>query len=166
MAGYMPQSDRTDWNTPANVIECVRACFGAIELDPCSNKRAKTGALINLGPDWKTDGLAARWYARSVYVNPPFDLLREFAAKAAGEYAAGEAGEIVMLMPSRTDTRAWHDHVATAAAVCFWKGRIRFEGADGPCPFPTAFVYWGRNVARFSRAFKSAGMILRVNGKE
>lgn len=160
--GYMPPADRTDWNTPADVIACVRGAFGgAIDLDPCSNATSLVDARRAYTEE--DNGLVLSWSGRT-YVNPPFDRLRNFARKAMNEYRRGGC-EVIMLMPSRTDTTAWHDHVATASAVCFWKGRITFLGAPAPCPFAVAFVYWGKRVDQFSRSFNPRGMVLRINGR-
>jgi hypothetical protein len=78
------------------------------------------------------------------------------------EYRNGRASEIVFLMPSRTDTKAWHEYVATATAVCFWRGRMKFVGAKDPCPFPIAFPYWGRRLDEFRRVFSKRGMVVEL----
>jgi len=49
---------------------------------------------------------------------------------------------VVMLLPSRTDTRWWHDWVMKAKEIRFVKGRLKFSNA-GSAPFPSAVVVFG-----------------------
>jgi site-specific DNA-methyltransferase (adenine-specific) len=157
----MLRSARVDWRTPPEVVAVVRQAFGGrIDLDPCAPPDpAHTIAKGNLaGPAGSpADGLAAEWHG-SVYVNPPFGDLAAWAAKCAAEARGG--AEVILLLPARTDTAYWHDHVATASLVCFWRGRLRFVGAPASCPFPVAFAYWGPRPALFHAAFSKFGMVI------
>lgn len=157
------QSQRDDWCTPHVVANLLREHFfgGKFDLDPCSNAGSILPARAEYRLDRGQNGLHLPWVG-DVFVNPPFSLLREFAAKAAAEHKAGRTNEIILLMASRTDTRAWHESVATASAVCFWRGRMTFLGGKWVCPFPIAFVYWGKRADWFERTFFRHGMVLRV----
>jgi hypothetical protein len=44
-----------------------------------------------------------------------------------------------MLIPSRTDTKYWHDFVMKGE-VRFIKGRLKFGDAKANAPFPSAVV--------------------------
>lgn len=159
--GYMAEAQRADWCTPDVVLDPVRSFFGGkIGLDPCGSKKSHVNARRTYLIERDEDGLSLPWQA-CTYVNPPFDSLREWTAKAAAE---AKRSEIVFLMPSRTDTKAWHDHVATAEAVCFWRGRISFLGAEGPCPFPIALVFWGARdrIPQFRAHFRGLGMVVTL----
>jgi site-specific DNA-methyltransferase (adenine-specific) len=68
--------------------------------------------------------------------------------------------EVVVLLPARTDTRYWHEQVAQADAICFWRGRMTFVGAPAAAPFPTALVYFGPRPWDFQRVFTSKGMVV------
>lgn len=152
---------RDDWRTPEEVTRLLLDLFGGpADLDPCGNAESIVPARRQYLLERGEDGLTLPWRG-TVYVNPPFSQLRGFAAKAAEERRSGLA-EIVLLMPSRTDTRAWHESISTADAVCFWRGRITFIGAPDPAPFPVAFAYWGSNVDGFARAFGAKGMVVRL----
>jgi hypothetical protein len=146
---------RDDWRTPQCVIDRVLE-VGPIVLDPCSAPDSLVPAAERIMlPD---DGLEAPWPAVGlVYVNPPFSRLRPWLERVARWGRIG--GETIALVPARTDTRAWQDHATGAAAVCFWRGRIRFVGASAGAPFPTAFLYFGPRVGRFVAAFESAGAV-------
>ncbi len=160
--GYMPRAAKSDWRTPGEVVELLHVLWdGPPDLDPCAAPGpAHAIAKVNLAghEGSPADGLARVWEGR-VYVNPPFGELDRWAAKAAFE-ARDRGAEVVLLLPARTDTRYWHDHVATAQAICFWKGRLRFVGATAPCPFPTAIAYWGPRPWDFHRVFSAKGMVV------
>lgn len=66
---------------------------------------------------------------------------------------------VVALIPARTDTRYWHEHIAAKADVYFLKGRLRFQNASQCAPFPSAVVIWGADeatIARLDAAFPDA----------
>lgn len=159
--GYMMRSARGDWRTPPEVVEVVREALGGrIVLDPCAPPDpADIIAKVNLaGPAGShADGLVGDWRG-PVYVNPPFGDLAAWASKCAAEARRG--AEVILLLPARTDTAYWHNHVSSASLVCFWRGRLRFVGAPASCPFPTAFAYWGSRPALFHAAFAPHGMIV------
>jgi phage N-6-adenine-methyltransferase len=81
-----------------------------------------------------------------VWLNPPYSKCREFIAKAAEE--AGKGCTVVCLVPSRTDTRWWHDYVwdrethqpRPGVEVRFVKGRLKFGGSVAGAPFPSVLV--------------------------
>jgi DNA N-6-adenine-methyltransferase (Dam) len=153
--GYMLRSARGDWRTPPEIVALVRDVFGGtIDLDPCSP--AVPEQMI-AATNYSGGGLDPGWTGR-VYVNPPFGALADWTAKAARE--ARQGAEIVFLLPARTDTAYWHEHVATAQAVCFLRGRLRFVGAPAACPFPTALAYWGPRPWEFHRVFSPRGMVV------
>lgn len=51
-----------------------------------------------------------------------------------------------MLLPARTDTKWFHDHCYGKAEIRFIKGRLKFEGATQPAPFPSMVVIWGKRL--------------------
>ena len=160
-AAYIPSAKREDWQTPDEVIALVKEFFGTgIGTDPCASPDpADHFAVFNFNPAVGTDGLEEAWDGNT-FVNPPFGELREWAEKCADEGGSGSC-EVVLLCPARTDTRAWHDHIASAAAVCLWRGRMTFKGAPAPAPFPVALSYWGPNHKRFREVFAPHGMVFR-----
>ena len=50
------------------------------------------------------------------------------------------------LIPARTDTAYWHEHVATQADVFFLRGRLKFGQGSQSAPFPSALAVWGGSV--------------------
>lgn len=83
------------------------------------------------------DGLSHDWVG-NVWMNPPYGreigLWMEKANKAAKSGAT-----VVCLVPARTDTAWWHEHVIKHE-VRFIKGRLKFGGAKNSAPFPSAVV--------------------------
>lgn len=154
--GYMPRSKSNGWRTPVEVLELLHVMWeGGAELDPCaSSDAAHHFAKRNLTVD--DDGLEEEWRG-TTFVNPPFSDLADWAAKCASSPHA----EVVLLLPARTDTRYWHEHVRKADAICFWRGRLTFVGAPSVAPFPVAFAYFGHRPWLFHAAFSPRGMVVR-----
>ena len=74
-----------------------------------------------------------------MFVNPPYGRhLGKWMMKAYMESQLGKL--VVCLVPSRTDTKWWHEYVVKASDVRFIKGRLTFEGQKNPAPFPSVIV--------------------------
>jgi len=150
------------WTTPKIVLRAVEE-VGPIGLDPCSNEfshvQSKSRFWENgLEVDWKQfcDG-------QLVYVNPPYNKVKEFAKKCILESVAG--CEIIALLASRTDTQWSKGCLMTGDALCFWEGRIKFEnpppGSQGDAPsIPSVVYYWGNRRWEFCQAFKKHGFCI------
>lgn len=109
--------------TPPYVLEPVRATLGGIALDPCTEPDNPCGADQYYTAE--LDGAEQSWDAETIYVNPPYSKARERWVKKC--IAAAEAGsQVVLLMPSHTDTRLFHLAIQTASHVVFIKGRVKF----------------------------------------
>jgi hypothetical protein len=160
VAAALLKSDRQDWNTPAEVLDLVRQ-VGPIGLDPCWNAAGLVRAARNLDGAIGCSGLLAPWGGHGlVFINPPYGReLVPWAKKIAAEGAAGV--EAIALVPARTDTAWWHDHIATADAICFWRGRLTFLGAEAGAPFPSALAYFGERAKRFATVFGPRGWVVR-----
>lgn len=117
-------SQRLDWQTPKAVYQILDAEF-QFDFDPCPNN-----------PTF--DGLSIEW-GGSNYVNPPYG--REIGAWLAKGYAEAQQGKtVVFLIPSRTDTKWWHNYCMKADEIRFIKGRLKFDEHENSAPFPSAIV--------------------------
>lgn len=130
-------SERHDWRTPPEVWNVIYDALLTDEVfDPCP-------------PDPQFDGLSIRW-GEPWYANPPYGRTEGpkwyAAAREAGRYKEG-----ILLCPARTDTKWWHETWRLCCAVAFWKGRIKFVGAENGAPFPTCLFYFGPDPERFAR---------------
>ena len=137
--------------------------MGTIALDPATAKDNPTGAT----EFYWGNGLDAGWAIDDpdglVFVNPPYgrNITSKWTAKMAYEGRLGV--EIIGLLPARPSTIWWHDHVLQADALAFFKGRIRFAGADSGAPFPSVLVYWGRRKARFHEIFNPRSWVVMLD---
>lgn len=117
-------SQRLDWKTPKAVYQVLDAEF-RFDHDPCPTNPT-------------VDGLTSEW-GQSNYDNPPYGReLPKWVAKGYEEWQKGKT--VVFLIPSRTDTRWWHDYCMKAAEIRFIKGRLKFDDQENSAPFPSAIV--------------------------
>ena len=132
--------------TPAELLAVLHAVFGQFDLDPCAPagpSRVQPVRRYTVADD----GLARPWVGK-VYCNPPYGrALPLWTAKARAEFSAGRASLVIMLLPARTDTRWWHDHIK-GADVFMLKGRLAFGDGTMPAPFPSALVGLGLTRAQ------------------
>ena len=131
----MFSSKSNEWETPQDVFNLLNAEFH-FTLDPCSTHlNAKCEKHFTIAED----GLKQDWRGETVFCNPPYGrelpLWIEKAAKSAG---AGTT--VVMLIPARTDTRAFHDYIYNKAEIRFIRGRLKFGGSKNAAPFPSMIV--------------------------
>ena len=73
-------------------------------------------------------------------MNPPYGReIGKWIEKAYKESIKGAV--VVCLIPSRTDTRYWHDYIFPYASdIKFIKGRVKFGSGNSPAPFPSAII--------------------------
>lgn len=116
-------SEYQNWKTPKAFFQALDAEF-SFDFDPCP-------------PNPKFDGLVVKWGMVN-FVNPPYNKIAKWIAKGWQEYQLGKT--VVFLIPSRTDTRWWHDFVMKSKEIRFIKGRLVFDGAKFSAPFPSCVV--------------------------
>lgn len=116
-------SKNDNWKTPKMFYKALDAEFN-FDCDPC--------------PEYpKTDGLLIEWGQRS-FCNPPYSQINKWVEKAYQEYQKGKT--VVLLIPSRTDTKWWHEYCMKAQEIRFIKGRIKFDDGKTDAPFPSCIV--------------------------
>lgn len=122
----MFSSKTDDWGTPTDFYKTLDDEFH-FTFDPCP-----------LNPTF--DGLKVDWNG-NIFINPPYSNVKGFLKKAHEELKKGNAKVCVFLVPSRTDTKWFHDHVYHQAELRFVKGRIRFVEngvqSKSAAPFPS-----------------------------
>lgn len=135
--------------TPAYVLDPVRAALGGvIELDPCTASDNPVKAERYYCPP--TDGAAELWDAATIFVNPPYSKARERWVRRCIE--AGRYGSrVVLLMPAATDTRIFQDAAASATAVVFIRGRVKFgvlrdNRRQAAASHPSALIGWNTDL--------------------
>ena len=145
----MFSSKSDEWETPPDVYDRLHDEFD-FEVDlaastdnhKCDHWWAKDDdALVQT---WH-DGFSRGW------LNPPYSrgLCAKFIAKAAAERLQGFL--TVMLLPARTDTKAFHAYIYDAKTwqskpgveIRFLPGRLKFGGSTNAAPFPSmVVVFW------------------------
>ena len=133
-------SSKTDlWYTPQDFFEKWNKNIGGFTLDVCANdENAKCRKYFTE----LDDGLSKDWSGDICWMNPPYGRsIGKWMEKAYKESLKGAT--VVCLVPSRTDTKWWHDY-AMKGSITFIKGRLKFGGAKFNAPFPSAVViFWG-----------------------
>lgn len=115
---------RTNWKTPKELFKELDKEFN-FDFDPCPSN-----------PTF--DGLNIEW-GKSNFVNPPYgNEIKKWCKKAYEEYLKDKI--VVMLVPSRTDTKWWHDFIMKAKEIRFIKGRLKFDDQKNSAPFPSCVV--------------------------
>lgn len=74
-----------------------------------------------------------------VWCNPPYSQIDKWVKKAFYE-SKKDNTLIVMLIPSRTDTKYFHDYIYKRTEIRFIKGRLKFGDNVNSAPFPSMIV--------------------------
>lgn len=132
------------WCTPQDFFDKLNEEFGFVLDAAATDKTAKCGLYYT--PE--TDGLSQSWdRGGAVFCNPPYGReIGKWVQKAHEEAIAGGGYPIVLLIPARTDTSYFHDHIYGKAEIRFVRGRLRFTDEEGnaadPAPFPSMVVIY------------------------
>ena len=111
-----------DWETPQEFYDRLDAEFH-FTLDACATARNTKCTRFYTK---RQNSLLQPWTG-VVFCNPPYSELRtgEWTCKAL--MASKHGATVVMLLPPRTDTAYWHNHVMKADELRFVRGRIHFR---------------------------------------
>jgi len=115
-----------EWRTPQSIFDKLDKEFN-FDSDPCPDPKhpLKKGLI--------------KGYGKRVFVNPPYSNIKYWVANCY-DISKGYNRIIIMLIPSRTDTRWWHQYVMKAKEIRFIKGRLKFSGHKNSAPFPSCIV--------------------------
>jgi len=115
------------WATPKKLYNELNAEFN-FDFDPCPLHA-------------EFDGLSIEW-GKSNYCNPPYNRQDKpkFIQKAFDEWKKGNT--VVLLIPSATGTKQFHELILPNAEVRFVKGRIAF------CGYNTKGEYTDKNKGK------------------
>lgn len=112
-----------EWTTPTETFDALNAEFAFVD-DPCPLGGTENGLLR----EWRSP----------CFVNPPYSKILPWMEKAYLEAQAGKT--VVMLVPSRTGTRWFHEYAMKATEIRFIRGRLRFNGVKINAPFDSCIV--------------------------
>lgn len=125
------------WSTPQSLFDRLDNEFH-FTLDACADKSNHKCQKYFTS---KENGLVQSWKGETVYVNPPYGREQvKWIRKAYQEYIDNDI-TVVLLIPSRTDTKIFHEVIAPyASEIRFIKGRLKFSGHKNAAPFPSAII--------------------------
>lgn len=138
---FSRQSD--EWSTPDRFFAELDAEF-QFSLDAAASAE---NAKCHVWYGGAIDSLAlTSWCSvpSRIWLNPPYSRCREFIAKASEQAQMGHT--VVCLVPARTDTRWFHEHIWQGKGVRpgvelrFVKGRLKFGNGKNGAPFPSVVV--------------------------
>ena len=124
------------WTTQKSLFDELNYKY-KFTLDPCATD---DNALCDKYYTIKDNGLEQDWGGEIVFMNPPYGReIGKWVEKAYKESLKGAT--VVCLIPSRTDTRYWHDYIFPYSSdIKFIKGRLKFGSGKSPAPFPSAII--------------------------
>ena len=125
-------SSKTElWATPQKFFDEMSEKYGPFDIDVCADS---SNAKCLTYFDKETDGLKQNWDGKC-WMNPPYGRdIGKWMKKASESNTL-----VVCLVPSRTDTKWWHDY-AMKGEITFIKGRLKFGNSTNSAPFPSAIV--------------------------
>lgn len=133
-------SSKTDqWATPQDFFDKLNEEFH-FTLDPCAGE---TNHKCELYFNREQNGLIQNWGGHRVFCNPPYGSeIKHWVEKCYEETQNGLCELAVMLIPSRTDTRWFHDYIYKKpnVEIRFIKGRLKFGNSNNSAPFPSMVV--------------------------
>lgn len=136
MTAVYHSSKSDEWATPWDLFYRLNSVY-RFTLDAAANSE---NALCSRYYTKQENGLIQSWANEIVWCNPPYSSLKDWLKKCSAER---HHATIVALVPSRTDTRAWHDFVIpTAAEIYYIRGRLKFGESKNSAPFPSALIVW------------------------
>ena len=115
-------SKSDDWSTP---LELYNYFIDHGYIDPCPLNST-------------IDGLEIQYFNKYLFVNPPFSKLSIWVDWCIQQYLNGCS--VIILMPSRTDTKYFHKLLSYSPSLYFFEGRLKFGGSNKCAPFPTLLV--------------------------
>ena len=138
-------SNNQIWETPKNIYSYY---MNNNYFDPCP-----------INPNF--DGLNIEWHKKN-FVNPPYKYIKKWIYKSLQE--AFKNKEVVLLIPSRTDTKWFKLLIESGIAVIYFlEGRLKFSNKNS-APFPSMIVILNKmNISVIS--YMSKQKQLNIFGK-
>jgi hypothetical protein len=115
--------------TPLKVIDKVKYCLGAIDIDVASNSIAQhyIQATDFYGLDVNKNALYLPWKGR-IYCNPPYSAknINAFVDKFKEEILIDNIDRAVILTNTSSDSMWYHTLLQYSTCALLWRGRIKF----------------------------------------
>lgn len=139
---------KNNWGTPQDTFDELNEEFH-FTLDACAS--AENAKCENYFTK-EQNALIQDWSKYRVFMNPPYStkLQNQFVQKAYEESLKGAL--VVCLLPARTSTIRFHNY-CLKGEIRFIFGRLQFEGAADPAPFPSMIVIFRPPTSFYSPMF-------------
>jgi site-specific DNA-methyltransferase (adenine-specific) len=140
-------SKSDEWTTPKDFYDKLDKEYKFVFDLACSKDNCKTRDGFTI----EDDAIEQDWYNITLdtkggwlWLNPPYSKCKEFVDKSYSEMLLG--AKIVMLIPSRTDTKWFHEFIYNKEGVRikFIKGRLKFGDSKNSAPFPSMLVIFNK----------------------
>ena len=131
-------SKEEKWATPQDLFDKLNDEFHFTLDAAASPDNAKCANYFTE----EQDGLVQSWGGHTVWCNPPYCRKTGLWVKKAYEEHQRTGCTVVMLLPSRTDVRWFHDYILGKAEIRFIKGRLKFGENKNSAPFPSIVVIY------------------------
>lgn len=147
MDAVLFSSKSDEWYTPLKFYNELDEKYKFVFDLTCSKDNCKTTDGFTI----EDNSLEQDWYTITkdtnngwLWLNPPYSKCKEFVDKAYSEMLLG--AKIVMLIPSRTDTKWFHQFIykQVGVEIEFIKGRLKFGDSKNSAPFPSMLVIFNK----------------------
>lgn len=112
-----------DWRTPPDIYYYfINKGF----IDPCPYQA-------------DFDGLERIYVGQKLFCNPPYSDIStwvDYLLKLHDDYNC----HFALLVPSRTDTKWFHELLDRGFPIYFFKGRLHFNDSKAGAPFPSCMI--------------------------
>ena len=134
----MYSSNKDDYETPQELFDELNREF-KFTVDLCASE---ANHKVPRYYTKENDGMKADLTGEVVFCNPPYGPQKtaQWIKKCAESNCTS-----VLLLPARTDTKAFHEYIYKKAEIRFIKGRVKFGGGSGPAPFPSMIVIFRKH---------------------
>ncbi len=144
-------SGKTDYETPQNLFEEWNRIFqfnldAAANCDNCKLNQYISPELDAFEENWycPDSSLPARTKGR-VWLNPPYGRgIDKWIRRAIEQVKGGYAEFVLMLLPSNTDTK-WFHNLCKQGKIKFLPSRITFVGEENPMKNGSMLVLFGED---------------------
>lgn len=135
---YGAVSKSIEWGTPPHVFKALHEEFD-FTLDVAASDKLH---MVDRYFTKEIDGLKQSWAGERCYMNPPYGRdIAEWIEKANYE-TMDKCPLVVGLLPVRTDTKWFHNHIISNTEIRFIKGRLKFGGFKAGAAFASMIVIW------------------------
>lgn len=136
-------SKSDEWSTPQDFYDKLNEKYNFVYDLAATEENTKCPDFSSI----ESESLENSWHMINgwCWLNPPYSKCKEFVKKSYEEMELG--AKIVMLIPSRTDTKWFHEYIYEKEGVKieFIKGRLKFGTSKNSAPFPSMLVIFNNN---------------------